>query len=172
MNFSHITWLDERGHIKPPLFLYLILVFLARGWCIFVASLTQFNDRSALVRLFYPEKSDFILALIAGVGAVLLYGLVIAERKRSWLLLRPLFSRSIWLLWALLILDAVFLLQRIVHDDYLFKVGYSLDALFLFWSVIYVLKSKRLHYYFADWTLEDSDMANASKTDTQANKPL
>ncbi|MGX9461638.1 DUF2919 domain-containing protein [Shewanella sp. A14] len=156
MNFSHITWLDERGHIKPPVFLYLILVFLARGWCIFIASLTQFNDRAGLVRLFYPEKSDFILALVAGGGAVFLYGLVIAERKRSWLILRPLFSRSIWILWALLILDGVFLFQRIVHDDYLFKVGYSLDALVLFWSVIYVLKSKRLHYYFADWAQDDS----------------
>ncbi|GGP90691.1 DUF2919 domain-containing protein [Shewanella ulleungensis] len=171
MNFSNITWLDERGHIKPPLFLYLILIFLARGWCIFIASLTQFNDRSGLVRLFYPEKSDFILALIAGVGAVLLYGLVIAERKRSWLLLRPLFNRSIWFLWALLILDGVFLLQRIIHDDYLFKVGYSLDALFLFWSVIYVLKSKRLHYYFADWIIEDNDVvAHASTNGTKVDK--
>ncbi|MCL1113704.1 MULTISPECIES: DUF2919 domain-containing protein [Shewanella] len=156
MNFSHITWLDDRGHIKPPLFLYLILVFLARGWCIFIASLTQFNDRSGLVRLFYPEKSDFILALIAGVGAVLIYGLVIAERKRTWVVLRPIFNRSAWFLWALLVLDGVFLFQRVVHDNFVFNIGYSLDALFLFWSVIYVLKSKRLHYYFADWTLEDN----------------
>ncbi|MCT8986968.1 DUF2919 domain-containing protein [Shewanella phaeophyticola] len=168
MNFSHITWLDDRGYIKPPLFLYLILVFLARGWCIFIASLTQFNDRSGLVRLFYPEKTDFILALVAGVGAVLVYGLIIAERKRSWLILRPLFSKSIWFLWALLILDGVFLLQRIVHDDYLFKLGYSLDALFLFWSVIYVLKSKRLHYYFADWAVDDSEPSEVTEN---RNKP-
>ena len=152
MNFSHITWLDDHGHIKPPLFLYVILVFLARGWCVFIASLTQFNDRAGLVRLFYPEKSDFISALIAGVGAVLLYGLVIAERKRNWAFLIPLFKRSKWFLWFMLIVDGIFLFQRVIHDDYLFKVGYAIDALFLFWSVIYVIKSKRLYYYFADWT--------------------
>lgn len=158
MNFSNITWLDDHGHIKPPLFLYLILVFLARGWCIFIASLTQFNDRSGLVRLFYPEKGDFILALIAGIGAVLIYGLIIAERKRSWPLLIPLFKRSRWFLWILLIIDGVFLYQRMMHDDYLFKIGYALDALILFWSVIYVSKSKRLYYYFADWTKNDPEV--------------
>ncbi|WP_137221382.1 DUF2919 domain-containing protein [Shewanella sp. MEBiC00475] len=152
MNFSNITWLDDHGHIKPPLFLYLMLVFLARGWCIFIASLTQFNDRASLVRLFYPEKGDFILALIAGVGAVLIYGLIIAERKRSWPILIPLFKRSRWFLWILLIIDGLFLFQRMMHDDFLFKLGYSIDALFLFWSIIYVFKSKRLYYYFADWT--------------------
>ncbi|WP_351018213.1 DUF2919 domain-containing protein [Shewanella sp. AC91-MNA-CIBAN-0169] len=156
MNFSNITWLDDRGHIKPPLFLYLILVFLARGWCIFIASLTQFNDRAGLVRLFYPEKSDFVSALIAGVGAILIYGLIIAERKRSWPILIPLFRRSAWFLWGLLIIDGLFLFQRMMHDDYLFKIGYSIDALFLFWSVIYVFKSKRLYYYFTDWTPDDS----------------
>lgn len=161
MNFSNITWLDDRGYIKPPLFLYLILVFVARGWCIFIASLTQFNDRAGLVRLFYPEKSDFILALIAGVGAVVLYGLVIAERKRSWPILIPLFQHSKVFLGLLLLVDGVFLLQRIIHDDYLFNIGYSLDGLFLFWSIIYVIKSKRLHYYFADWTVEEAQSLTA-----------
>ncbi|NCO71205.1 MULTISPECIES: DUF2919 domain-containing protein [Shewanella] len=170
MNFSNITWLDDRGHIKPPLFLYLILVFLARGWCIFIASLTQFNDRAGLVRLFYPEKSDFVLALIAGVGAVLLYGLIIAERKRSWPILIPLFKNSGWFLWALLILDGIFLFQRMMHDDFLFKIGYSIDALFLFWSVIYVLKSKRLYYYFADWTEDETEVQVATSSTDESKQ--
>lgn len=170
MNFSNITWLDDRGHIKPPLFLYLILVFLARGWCIFIASLTQFNDRAGLVRLFYPEKSDFILALIAGVGAVLIYGLIIAERKRSWPVLIPIFQRSKFFLGLLLLVDGLFLFQRMMHDDYVFKIGYSIDALFLFWSVIYVFKSKRLHYYFADWTPDDSVIQGETSSDDQSKQ--
>lgn len=155
MNFSNITWLDDKGHIKPPYFLYIVLVFLARGWCVFIASLTQFNDRSGLVRLFYPHKQDFILALFAGVGAVLLYGLVIAERKRQWQWLIPWFKRGKAILWLLLLIDAAMLIQRLIHDDFLFKISYALDALFLFWISIYVLKSKRLHYYFNDWQVVD-----------------
>lgn len=155
MDFSNITWLDDKGHIKPPLFLYVILVFLARGWCIFIASLTQFNDRAALVKLFYPQKNDFILALVAGLGAVILYGIIIAERKRQWGWAIPIFKRSKHLLWLLLAVDGAILIQRLLHDGFYFKISYALDALFLFWTAIYVLKSKQLHYYFKDWQVVD-----------------
>jgi hypothetical protein len=151
VNFSNITWLDDKGHIKPPIFLYLIILFLARGWCVFIASLTQFSDQSGLVRLFYPEKSDFMLALIAGVGAVFVYGLVISERKRSPVWLQPIFKHLLPMLWALVILDGVILSQRLTHDFFVFKISYALDVLVIFWSALYLLKSKRLKYYTQDW---------------------
>ncbi|MCP3127482.1 DUF2919 domain-containing protein [Shewanella sp. KJ2020] len=151
LNFSHITWLDDKGHIKPPIFLYVLLAFLARGWCIFIASLTQANDRAELVRIFYPEKADFLLSLAAGLGAVLLYFVVIAERRRSPLWVRPLFVHLKWGLWLLLLVDALLLGQRLFHGQFLFHWSLALDALVLFWSSLYVLKSKRLGYYLADW---------------------
>ncbi len=168
MNFSNITWLDEKGHIKPPLFLYLILIFLARGWCVFATSLTQFNDRSGLVRLFYPDKSDFLMALVAGVGAVIIYALIIAERKRAPQFARPLFNKIKYGLWLLLIVDAIILNQRLMHDDFLFRVSFALDALFIFWSCIYLLKSKRLHYYFNDWQ-QETNYQQAEKLKQQEN---
>jgi hypothetical protein len=151
VNFSNITWLDDKGHIKPPIFLYFIILFLARGWCVFIASLTQFSDQSGLVRLFYPEKSDFMLALIAGVGAVFVYGLVISERKRSPVWLQPIFKHLLPMLWLLVILDGVILSQRLIHDFFVFKISYALDVLVIFWSALYLLKSKRLKYYTQDW---------------------
>ncbi|QYK10633.1 DUF2919 domain-containing protein [Shewanella mangrovisoli] len=154
MNFSHITWLDDKGHIKPPIFLYAILAFLARGWCIFIASLTQASDRAELVRLFYPEKSDFLLALAAGLGAVVLYVVVLAERRRSPSWLRPVFVHLKCGLWILLLLDATLLAQRLIHGQFLFHWSLALDALVLFWSGLYVYKSKRLSYYLADWPKE------------------
>ncbi len=155
MNFSHITWLDDKGHIKPPLFLYAILAFLARGWCVFIASLTQANDRAELVRLFYPEKSDFLLALAAGLGAVLVYFVVLAERRRAPLWLRPIFIHLKWGLWLLLLLDAALLSQRLVHGQFLFHWSLGLDALMLFWSCLYVYNSKRLSHYLADWPKDE-----------------
>ncbi len=155
VNFSNITWLDEKGHIKPPIYLYLILVFIARGWCIFAASLTQSSDRAALVALFYPQKSDFIMALVAGVGALVLYAFVIAERKRSPLWVRPFFSRLKWMLLLLLLIDGVLLVERTINAYYLYSWSTGLDALFLFWSLIYLFQSKRLKHYFADWQKED-----------------
>ena len=155
MNFSNITWLDDKGHVKPPLMLYLLLVFIARGWCVFVASLTQASDRAALVELFYPQKSDFLMALAAGFGAVIVYAAVIAERKRSPNWIRPLFPYMKWLLVILLVIDGGLLTQRILHSYYMYSWSIGLDALVLFWSSLYLYKSKRLKLYFSDWKEND-----------------
>lgn len=151
MNFGHITWLDDKGHMKPPAILYLMLVFLARGWCVFVMSLTQASDRSGLVRLIYPQKEEFLLALASGIGAVIVYLLVIAERKRKPIWLKAGFRLGLVWLWSLLILDAVILTQRLFHAKFLFNWSFGVDALLLFWFGIYLMKSKRLRHYFDDW---------------------
>lgn len=151
LNFGHIRWLDEKGHIKPPIYLYGMLIFIARGWCIWIASLTQGSDRAALVTLLYPQKADFILSLVAGFGAVLIYFLVIAERKRSPQWLRPLFCQIKWFLLGLLLIDGGLLLSRVMNAHYLYSWSIGLDALFLFWCTLYVFKSKRLSYYLSDW---------------------
>lgn len=155
MNFSNITWLDDNGHIKPPIYLYFILIFLARGWCIFIASLTQASDRAALVALFYPQKADFMMALAAGAGALLLYGFIIAERKRSPAWVRPLFNQFRWVLLLLLLVDGGLLIERSINSHYLYSWSMGLDGLILFWSFIYLFKSKRLSHYFSDWKREE-----------------
>ncbi len=154
MNFSNIHWLDDKGHVKPPLMLYLILTFIARGWCIFVASLTQASDRSALVALLYPQKSDFLMSLAVGAGAIILYALIIAERKRSPSWARRLFNQFKWLFCLLLLIDGGLLLQRLIHGHFLFTWNMGLDALFLFWSIFFIAKSKHLFYYLRDWQEE------------------
>ncbi len=121
----------------------------------FIASLTQFSDQAGLVKLFYPEKSDFILALISGIGAVMIYGLVISERKRSPIWIQPVFRHFISMMWLLLVLDAIILGQRLVHDYFIFKISYALDGLILFWSALYLANSKRLKYYAKDWHKEE-----------------
>ncbi|QYK02729.1 DUF2919 domain-containing protein [Shewanella psychrotolerans] len=163
MNFSHINWLDEKGYFKPPLMLYVMLAFVGRGWCVFIASLTQASDRAGLVALIYPQKSDFLLSLAAGFGALVLYGLVIAERKRSPLWLRPLFNQLKLLLIILLMIDGGLLLQRLVHNYFLYTWSFGLDALFLFWSLIYIAKSKHLAYYLGDWRTEQAEESQSAE---------
>lgn len=151
LKFEHIRWVDDKGHIKPPLGLYLLLTFLARGWVVFAASLTQFSDRAGLVKLFYPQKETFMLALATGLGAVLCYLLVILERKKRPNWAKPMFERMMWLLWPLLLLDGAVLLVRLATSGYLFSWTAALDALFIFWFAIYLLKSEHLRLYLKDW---------------------
>nr|WP_275974407.1 DUF2919 domain-containing protein [Shewanella pneumatophori] len=131
--------------------LYLLLVFIARGWCVFVASLTQASDRAGLVTLFYPHKNDFLMALAAGAGALFIYAAVIAERKRKPAWVRHVFPYMKWLLAILLIVDGGLLIQRILHTYYVYSWSIGLDALFLFWASLYLYKSKHLNLYFSDW---------------------
>ncbi|NRD74345.1 DUF2919 domain-containing protein [Shewanella sp. VB17] len=151
MNFSHITWLDDKGRIKPPIYLYLILAFIARGWCVLIISLTQSSDRAGLVALFYPQKADFIMALLAGAGALLLYIAIIAERKRSPNWIRPFFGQLKWCLLVLLTIDGCLLIERSINSHHLYSWSMGLDGLILFWSLLYLFKSIRLEHYFADW---------------------
>ncbi|MBT1446478.1 DUF2919 family protein [Shewanella sp. JM162201] len=151
LTFEHIRWVDDKGHIRPPLFLYLLLAFLGRGWLVFIASLTQFNDRAGLVRLFYPQKEAFLLALASGVGAVLCYVLVLLERKRRPEWARGSFSRMKWLLWPLLLVEAGLLISRLISTDYLFSWTAAMDAVLVFWFALYLAKSQHLSLYFKDW---------------------
>ncbi|MDF0534910.1 DUF2919 domain-containing protein [Shewanella yunxiaonensis] len=148
-----VHWLDDHGHVRPPLMLYLLLLFLARGWAIFVMSLTIASDRSELVKLFYPDRSDFLIALAAGSGAVFAFFLVIAERRRKPLWLRPLFGSLRLLLAVLLTVEAVLLVIRLSHLTFLFDWPMALDGLLLFWSAIYLYHSRHLKAYVADWPL-------------------
>nr|WP_228730085.1 DUF2919 domain-containing protein [Shewanella sedimentimangrovi] len=155
--FEHVPWLDDKGHVRPPLMLYLLLAFLGRGWLVFIASLTQADDRTGLVRLFYPLKDDFLLALLTGLGAVLLYLLVIAERKRAWRWPIAVFRRMKWGLWFLLALDGMLLGQRLLHSDFMFSPTAAFDALMLFWGALYLLKSLHLKLYLKDWQANAED---------------
>ncbi|MCF1432246.1 MAG: DUF2919 domain-containing protein [Shewanella sp.] len=151
MKFEHVYWLDDKGHIKPPGYLYLLLAFLAKAWVVWVMSLTQASDRAALVRALYPMQADFIQALIVGAGAVLIFLLVLAERRRKPYWARPLFNRGRPILMAVLMAEAVVWGQRFMHSDGLFHWSVALDALALFWCAIYLLKSRHLKGYFKDW---------------------
>lgn len=151
MKFEHVYWMDDNGHIKPPTYLYLVLAFLARGWVVWVMSLTQHSDRAALVRTLYPIQADFIQALIVGAGAVFMFLLVLAERRRKPEFVRPIFNQGRLILAAVLAAEAFVWIQRLVHSDMLFHWGVALDAVALFWCAIYIAKSRHLKVYFSEW---------------------
>ncbi|KFZ36691.1 hypothetical protein HR45_14610 [Shewanella mangrovi] len=150
-SFEDVRWLDDKGHVKPPMVLYLLLLFLARGWVIFVLSLTDSSDRAGLVRFFFPERADFLVSLAAGAGAVLIFLLVTAERRRKPQWLRHCFRWLRPMLLVLLVIDAVLLYFRLKHNHFWFEWSMALDALLLFWSLIYLRVSRQLQLYCRDW---------------------
>ncbi len=154
LNLNHVYWMDDNGHIKPPKYLYLLLAFLAKAWVVWVMSLTQHSDRAALVRTLYPMQADFIQALMVGAGAVFIFLLVLAERRRKPEWVKPVFKQGRTILMAVLVAEVVVWVQRFTHSDMLFHWGVALDAVALFWCGIYLLKSRHLKVYFKSWTPE------------------
>ncbi len=154
LSFSNIGWLDDKGRIKPPLFLYLMLIFLARGWCVFILSLTQFGQRDGLVKLLYPSKEDFIASIITGSIGLAIYFLITAERRGKPIWLIPVFCKLKWLLFISLSIESALILLRLSHIDYHFSWIYGAEILTLFWSVLYFYKSKHLRYYVKNWTVD------------------
>ena len=147
LDFSRINWLDDKGRVKPPAFLYVVLTFLAKGWCVFLMSLTQAGQRDGLVKLLYPLKSDFISALATGAVAVCIYILIIFERKGTIAWMYPLFNKIRWLLFFSIIAEGVLLFSRLQHSDFVFHWVKGLELLGVFWCFLYVLKSQHLKLY-------------------------
>ncbi|QDF67449.1 DUF2919 domain-containing protein [Shewanella sp. SNU WT4] len=154
MDLQTIAWRDDHGRVAPPFLLYLLLAFLGRGYVIWVMSLTQAADRAGLVRIFYPLQMDFIQSLVTGLGAVLLFVLVLAERRRKPTWLKTPFSLFKWLLMMMLVLEAWQLATRIDHTFMVFHWMTALDGLALFWGSIYLAKSKHLQAYLDEWPSE------------------
>ena len=147
LDFNKINWLDDKGRIKPPTFLYVVLVFLAKGWCVFLMSLTQMGQRDGLVKLFYPLKSDFISALITGAVAVLIYILIIFERKGTSTWFYSIFHKIRWFLFISVFLEFILTYFRLQHSDFVFHWVKGLEVLGIFWCFLYVLKSQHLKVY-------------------------
>ncbi|WP_133406602.1 DUF2919 domain-containing protein [Parashewanella tropica] len=154
LDFSHIRWLDDKGRVKPPLTLYIVLAFLARSWCVFAMSLTQSGQRDVLVKLFYPEKTDFISGLVAGSIAVVIFFLITFERRGKPTFLIPLFKRIKWGLFVTLVAEVYLIYVKLSHLQFQFSWQSGLEVLGLFWCWLFIIKSQHLEYYVKNWTLD------------------
>lgn len=147
LDFSRINWLDDKGRVKTPTFLYVVLLFLAKGWCIFLMSLTQSGHRDGLVKIFYPLNTDFISALASGAIAVVIYILILLERKGTYKWVYSLFHKIRWLLFFSIFTEVILNFFRLQHTDFTFHWIKGLEVLGIFWCFLYVLKSQHLMVY-------------------------
>ena len=80
MRYNPFSHYDKYGCLKPPVGLYLCLVFLLRGYMMWVVALSFRQDSARLLGLFYPDKASFFMALLVGIPAVITAGLVSLRR--------------------------------------------------------------------------------------------
>ncbi|WP_416308014.1 DUF2919 family protein [Neptunicella sp. SCSIO 80796] len=74
---------DQQGRVKPLASFLFCLLYLARGYVVFVISMSYRADTGLLLGLFYPQKYDFYASLLLGIPAILL-ALVMIYRDKLW----------------------------------------------------------------------------------------
>jgi len=78
-NYS-IEHFDNYDCLKLSKGLYLALLFILRGYIIWIMSITNMRDTVAIIQWFYPEPSLFYLSLVSGVLGLYIV-LVISLRR-------------------------------------------------------------------------------------------
>lgn len=91
MRYNPFTDFDKFGCLKPPLELYLCLVFLLRSYIMWIAALSFRQDSQRLLSLFYPDKVNFGVALVVALPALFLAGIISFRRPGL-----PKYIQSCW----------------------------------------------------------------------------
>lgn len=146
-----LHYYDEAGRLKPPIALYLFLVFLCRGFLLLVISLSFREDSSRMMSLFYPSKYDFYWSMLPVVPALLVFALL-SQRNRIWKKGRhSLFKPMIALFVVALVIDIVIQVSILwrIHFAFSATLGYSL--LIAAVGLIYALKSQHMRDLVSDW---------------------
>ena len=64
---------DKYNCVKISISIYLVLLFVLRGYLVWIFSVTNMRDRVAIIQFIYPDTSLFFLSLFSGaLGLVVL----------------------------------------------------------------------------------------------------
>jgi hypothetical protein len=78
--YYSVSDFDNYDCLKLSKHFYLVLIFLLRGYLVWLMSVTNMRDRVSIVSWIYPEKSLFYFSLFS--GAIGLFVLLIISLRR------------------------------------------------------------------------------------------
>jgi len=142
-----LQYYTQSGNLKPPIYFYLSLLFLARTWALLVISIVSRNTGANILTFFYPDRTYFYLGLISGFIALLLFMLSGRDHDKHILL------SKLWQIgypFLLLSVAADFFLQiyylSVHHFQY--SLSASLQLVIIIWILLYSLRSTHLKMSF------------------------
>ena len=143
---------DEAGRMKPPLFVYILLLFVCRGLLVLIVSLSFTQDSERLLRIFYPFPSHFYLSLIPLAPALLaLY--LLSKRTILWQKEHHGWFKSLpFSLYCALILDGGIQIFILKETHFFFSLTHGVSLLFIACGLVYMKKSGYMRNLVEDWT--------------------
>jgi len=98
---------DKFDCLKLSKRFYFVLLFVLRGYLVWLMSVTNMKDRVATMEWIYPETSLFFLSLISGVLGLFVVALISLRRPDAASWIKALWPYSRMLLILALIFDLV-----------------------------------------------------------------
>lgn len=134
---------DQYDCLKLSKWFYLVLLFVLRGYLVWLLSVTNMRDRISIISWIYPETSLFYLSLISGsVGLFIV--LIISLRRpeaANWIQISWQHSRKILiaaLLFDLLTHGIGFFYWQLISAEWL-----AMQAIFTMTLIFLCYKSER-----------------------------
>jgi len=131
------------GNLKPPIFFYLLLLFLARTWALLIISVILRDSGNQLLHLFYPNKIHFYLGLASGSSALLLFFLCGRDHDKHQCLSK-LWQSSYPLLLLGVVSDLALQLYFLLDKHFQYSFVASVQLVFAIWVLLYCISSKHL----------------------------
>ncbi|GHF01808.1 DUF2919 family protein [Thalassotalea profundi] len=105
---------DQFDCVKISKFFYLFLVFILRGYIVWIMSVTNFNDRVGVIEWVYPDPILFYTSLLSGVVGLFVVLIMSLRRpdaqswvKKCWQNIRAFLAVALCFDW-IIILGAYF----------------------------------------------------------------
>lgn len=137
--------------MKPPLSVYLLLLFVCRGLLILIISLSFREDSERLLRIFYPQPYHFYLSLVPILPALLALYLV-SKRTILWENKRySIFKLLPSLMLLALLLDACIQFYMLWQTNFRYSMSHGLSIVIAIFSLCYLLQSKYIKTLIKDW---------------------
>ncbi|QJR82511.1 DUF2919 domain-containing protein [Alteromonas pelagimontana] len=142
---------DEGGVVKPPLWLYMLLLAACADWLIFIFAVAIRDQTTFLLQLFYPQSSYLIIRLVITLPFLTVL-LLLGNRERLWKKSRTSWRHCIYPLLIFGILASVTVqVWQIAVYHWLFQFVNALMLLLSCLFLVCLVRSRHVKLMIKDW---------------------
>ena len=142
-----LKYYTKTGHLTPPIFFYIGLIFLARTWMLLIFSLASRETGEKVLLLLMPDRHYFYWGLASGFLSIILLALSGREYTTQSFFL-TLWKKGYFMLVVSIIFDLGLQLYYLNLDHFRYSLFASFQLVFIIWLLLYCFKSKHLKQCF------------------------
>ena len=147
----YLPIVDNNGLLQIPQRFYWLLLVLLRPYVCWILVLTMPQQQQDVIRLFYPEQSDFVLACLLA-SPVLLLAITLNQRKATAHAIWKKYWRSgRWLLLVVSLVDLALTLYVMPATAILDTPWQLLVPIALVVAILWLCRSRSLPVIFTEW---------------------